>query len=92
MVAQVQVFIHVVFNNKGLVAVQTASTAVWVQHGGEGTQVALTEGRDEALVKAQFIQEDLEQQDNEKNIMNKRTYRLCKMHVLLPDLLTAIHI
>lgn len=60
-VAQVQVFIHVVFNDKGLVAVQTASAAVRVQHGRERTQVALAEGRDEALVEAQFVQEDLDQ-------------------------------
>lgn len=67
-VAQVQVFIHVVFNDKGLVAVQTASAAVRVQHGRERTQVALAEGRDEALVEAQFVQEDLDQREtgNEK--------------------------
>lgn len=66
MVAQVQVFVHVIFNNKGLVAVQTAPPTVRVQQGGEWVQVVLTEGRDEALVKAQFIQEDLGEREREK--------------------------
>lgn len=72
MVAQVQVFIHVVFNNKGLVAVQTAPPTVRVQQRGERTQVVFPEGRDKAIVKAQFIQEDLEERENEKNIMYKK--------------------
>jgi len=59
MVAQVQVFIHVIFNNKGLVAVQTAPPTVRVQQGGERMQVELTEGCEKALVETQFIQEDL---------------------------------
>lgn len=63
-VAQVQVFVHVIFNDEGLVAVQTAPPAVRVQQGGERTQVLLAEGCDEALVEAQLVQEDLEQKDN----------------------------
>lgn len=75
-VAQVQVFVHVIFNDEGLVAVQTAPPAVRVQQGGERTQVLLAEGHDEALVEAQLVQEDLEQKDNEKNIMNKKGLRI----------------
>lgn len=65
MVAQVQVFGHVIFNDKGFVAVQTASSAVWEQKGGERLQVELTQGCDEALVKTQFIEEDLEEKIDE---------------------------
>lgn len=59
-VAQVQIFIHVILDHKGLVAIQTASATVWVKHRGHGLQVMFTERRDEALVKAQLVQEDLE--------------------------------
>lgn len=59
-VAQLQIFIHVILDNKGLVAIQTAAATVWVKHRGHGAQVMFTERRDEALVKAQFVQEHLE--------------------------------
>lgn len=59
-VAQVQIFIHVILDHKGLVTIQTAAATVWVKHRGHGVQVMFTERRDEALVKAQFVQEDLE--------------------------------
>lgn len=58
-VAQVQIFIHVILDHKGLVAIQTAAATVRVKHRGHGVQVMFTERRDEALVKAQFVQEDL---------------------------------
>lgn len=59
-VAQVHVFIHVIFNNKGLVAVQVVTSTVWVKQRGEGAQVPFTEGCDEAVVEAQLVQENLE--------------------------------
>jgi len=59
-VAQVPVFVHVVFHHEGLVAVQAAPPTVGVEQGGEWLQVTLAERRDEALVEAQFIQQDLE--------------------------------
>lgn len=61
-VAQVQVFIHVIFDHKGLVAIQTAPPTVRVEQGGERMQVLLSKRCDEALVEAQFIQEDLQRE------------------------------
>lgn len=65
MVAQLQVFIHVIFDHKGLVAVQTTAPTVGVQQRGERKQILLTERCDESLVKAELIQEDLMQTEEE---------------------------
>lgn len=58
-IAQVQVFPQVVLHHKGLVAVQTAPPAVWVEQRRDWTEVTLAEGRDQALVEPQFIEQDL---------------------------------
>lgn len=55
-IAQVQVFPHVVLHHEGLVAVQTAPAAVWVEQRRDWTEVELTEGRDQALVESQFVE------------------------------------
>lgn len=61
MIAQVQVFIHVIFDHKGLVAVQTTPPTVWVKQRGEWKQILLSERCDEGLIKAKLIQENLMQ-------------------------------
>lgn len=58
-IAEVQIFIYVIFHHKGFVAVQAASTTVWVEQRGDRAEVLLTQGGDEPLIKAKFIQEDL---------------------------------
>lgn len=70
-IAQLQVLAHVVLDHEGLVAVQTAAATVGEQQRGDGLQVALTQRRDQALVKAQLVQEDLEPQRGTKELQIK---------------------
>ena len=46
-------------DDEGFVRVEIASTPVWVEELRDGAQVILSEGSEKAIVKAQFIQENL---------------------------------
>lgn len=70
-IAELQVLAHVVLDHEGLVAVQTAAAAVGEEQRGDGLQVALTQRREQALVKAQLVQEDLQPQRGTEELQIK---------------------